>query len=278
MDTTTTTTATDNIKLYTVEQEIGKGSGGTVYRAKRKKDGKTVVIKECYFVLNKTNQCLNEWNIIKSLKPHPNIITFYDFYTTPLSNYIVMENCQETVYDLLIRNNKISEPIVKKIIKEILYGLYHLKKNGIIHRDIKPENIGICNDKFKLIDFGLATFYNPLGKSSNVGTPNYIAPEYLNRYFSPTADFSGDMHAVGVLTYELLTGYPPYNSQDVKTVFINILHNNRQYDDLLKETSEHAQDFINKIIDVATFVYSPSDRMTVEKALEHHWIKHLQNY
>lgn len=96
-------------------------------------------------------------------------------------------------------------------------AIKHLHDKGICHRDLKPENI-LFESKSKdasirLIDFGLAKFYN--NKQNNtlmktrIGTPYYMAPEVLEGAYDETCD----MWSIGVITYCLLCGYPPFNAE-----------------------------------------------------------------
>ena len=265
------TSPNDLYEWYSIDSDkFDKGHSGSVFRAVRKSDGKPVVIKECIFKPNKKDYCYIEWNIINSLKKHANIVTFYDlFYTQPTDGkteprrYIVMESCEQNLLAILENSEPLNEQMTAKIIKQLLYALYHLKINNIIHQDIKPENVVLCGDTIKLIDFGLAVKYNPFSRSRGAGTPDYIAPENLT-HIAPPPNYAGDMHALGVLTYELLTGMPPYNSDDIKKIIHNIRYNNRQFDNLLVNVSPQDRDCIDKLIGISRFRLGITKRMSVE--------------
>lgn len=99
----------------------------------------------------------------------------------------------------------------------MLSAIKHLHDKGICHRDLKPENI-LFESKSKeaqirLIDFGLAKFFNNKNSQSlmktRIGTPYYMAPEVLEGAYDETCD----MWSIGVITYCLLCGYPPFNAE-----------------------------------------------------------------
>lgn len=99
-----------------------------------------------------------------------------------------------------------------------MLALDHLHKSKILYRDLKPENILIDKDGYiKLSDFGLAKM--ALDSNTFCGTPEYIAPEILAGVgYTTTADW----WALGILTYEMLTGVPPFYDKDRNVMFHNI--------------------------------------------------------
>jgi len=100
--------------------------------------------------------------------------------------------------------------------------LEHLHEKGIVYRDIKPENLLLDKDGYiKMVDFGFAKQIS--GPTYTIcGTPDYIAPEIITR---KGHQFAADYWALGVLTYEMLTGEPPFSTPDTpeKTIYSNII-------------------------------------------------------
>ena len=121
---------------------------------------------------------------------------------------------QETLLD---------EKIAKFLTAELILGIQHLHKKGILFRDLKPENILIDSDgHIRLADFGLAK----QGKEgfdekaqSFCGSPAYLAPEMLKKLGVTT---SADVYQVGVVMYEMLVGIPPYYNDNMKILYQNI--------------------------------------------------------
>ena len=115
---------------------------------------------------------------------------------------------------------KFSEQFTRFYAAEIVLALEELHRNGVVYRDLKPENILFSGDgHIKLADFGLAkenVTEATEGANSLCGTPEYLSPEVLNR--------QGHGHAVdwwnlGMVTYEMLTGLPPWYTQDKELLF-----------------------------------------------------------
>lgn len=159
-----------------------------------------------------------EFEILKSVD-HPNIINFYEMYVDENHFHLVTEFCGggELFYHIIERG-RFSEAYAAKIIKQVLSAIKHLHDKGICHRDLKPENI-LFESKSKdaqirLIDFGLAKFYNNKNSKdlmkTRIGTPYYMAPEVLEGAYDETCD----MWSIGVITYCLLCGYPPFNAEN----------------------------------------------------------------
>lgn len=127
-------------------------------------------------------------------------------------------------------------------------ALKHLHDKEIAHRDLKPENIifetkdGESN--IKLIDFGLSKLLDKNNRlmMTKLGTPYYVSPEVLEG----TYDKRCDLWAVGVLTFILLSGFPPFNGKNEKEIFDKIATCDYDFDDKVWEKiSEEAQDFIS---------------------------------
>ena len=118
-----------------------------------------------------------------------------------------------------------SEDIAAKIVKQIISAIKHLHDHGICHRDLKLENIMLENRNIrdpmvKVIDFGLAQYFHSDTDMmcTKTGTPYYMAPEVIEGKY----DESCDMWSIGVITYCLLAGYPPFNADTDMKLFRKI--------------------------------------------------------
>ena len=97
-------------------------------------------------------------------------------------------------------------------------ALYYLHSFGVAHRDLKPENILMGADGYIMLsDFGLSKM--AVESNTFCGTPEYIAPEIIT---GQGHDHTADWWALGVLTYEMLTGVPPYYDKNRNMMFLNI--------------------------------------------------------
>lgn len=131
-----------------------------------------------------------EYNILKTLSDHPNVVRFYGMYfkkdkTNGDKLWLVLELCNggsvaDLVKGLLKKGKRMSEPIIAYILHEALLGLQHLHNNKTIHRDVKGNNILLTTEGgVKLVDFGVSaqltsTRYR---RNTSVGTPFWMAPE-----------------------------------------------------------------------------------------------------
>ena len=106
------------------------------------------------------------------------------------------------LFDLLVKNPRLSEKQIKKIMKDLLSAMVVLHQKHIIHRDIKPSNIMFHKNQLKLIDFGLATFVesqDPM-RFKKCGTQGFVAPEIL---CGMNFDFKSDIYSAGVVFFIL---------------------------------------------------------------------------
>jgi len=214
---------------YRLDEEIGSGSMGVVYRAFDLKLEMEVAIKTVppELAKNKNTVLLLRKEAQTALKiTHPNIIRLYSFEDDGQEAYLVMEYVHgETLENIVREQDKLSEERALLIGLEILKGLEEAHSNKVIHRDLKPGNIIIQTDgRIKILDFGIAKkiketmtrFSSTVGPSS--GTLLYMAPEQLRgRHESQQTD----IYSFGVVMYELLSGNPPFYTGEITYQIIN---------------------------------------------------------
>jgi len=205
---------------YNVIKLLGKGAMGHVYLVKRISDSKEVVLKELMFSSDNIGKdearelFCREAEIMKNFE-HPCLPKMYEVFTWNGYDFIAMEYVKgDTLEELIDDTDKpFSENRAIGWIMDIAEGLDYLHnsfKNPIVYRDIKPSNIIItAQNKARLIDFGIARYYNPDKDTDTLrlGSPGYAAPEqYRGRgQSSPQSDIFG----LGVVLYQLLTKYDP---------------------------------------------------------------------
>ena len=201
---------------YQLEEEIGHGSMGVVYRGKQIALGREVAIK----VLPKTlardasyvARFIREAQIIAGLN-HPNIVHIYDAGQQNKLLYFVMEYIQgPTLSNLLYLDGTIPQHLALEYGAQIADALdVAYKERDVIHRDIKPENLMLNRwGKIKVMDFGLAraTGHQPITVAKTlVGSIYYASPEQVWGY---TLDNRSDVYALGVVLYEMVTGQRPF--------------------------------------------------------------------
>ena len=154
----------------------------------------------------------DEFNNLRSLD-HPNIVKIHEYFEDRDKCYIITEILKGgELFDEITRRNRFSENDAAMIMKHIFQSVNYCHKNHIMHRDLKPENIMLEENKdysqIKIIDFGLSRhFENDEIIHQAIGTPDYMAPEVMNRQYNEKCD----IWSCGVILYILLSGFPPFS-------------------------------------------------------------------
>ncbi|CAK4081023.1 unnamed protein product [Aphanomyces euteiches] len=205
-------------------QVIGRGSFGKVVLVGHHATKKLYAMK----MLNKANivkrkqveHTRTERRVLGYTK-HPFIVGLHYAFQTPQRLYFVLDYCPggELFYHLT-RMKKLPEHMACYYAAEITLALEHLHSLGVVYRDLKPENILLTKEgHVKLADFGLAKegiTDGVNGTNSLCGTPEYLPPEILDRLGHGTAV---DWWNLGMVLYEMLTGLPPWYTNDRQKLF-----------------------------------------------------------
>ena len=215
-----------NFDSFELLEELGQGSFGVVYKA-RKKTSSEVFAMKCLSKakLRKQRQlkyAISECKIMKILK-HPFVLQMFYAFQTPQSLYLVIEYCPNgDLLKLVHKNSKVSEDIVRFYAAEIVLALEYLASLDIVYRDLKPENVLIDNEGHaKLADFGLAKediTNNPA--MTMAGSPAYLPPEIVKH---KGASAASDIYGIGVMIYEMLTGSLPHYNEDIELLYNSIV-------------------------------------------------------
>ncbi|XP_032558237.1 uncharacterized protein LOC116794030 [Chiroxiphia lanceolata] len=202
------------MKKYTLQQKIGQGACGTVFRGADIATGGQVAIKKI-FVLDRKNikELVVTEVVVLSYWRHPNVIRYIDSYVFNEELWLVMEYVEGCTLGDVISKQALEEEMIASISRECLKALDFLHSNRVIHRDIKSDNILLGMDgSVKLIDFGFCAWLQPWEKKrrSFIGTPFYMAPEMLRR---DRYDAKVDIWALGITALEMVDG--PTQPKDV---------------------------------------------------------------
>ncbi len=215
------------IGKYQIQEMVGEGAMGTVYRATDSVLGRTVAVK----VMNASiarekdhrNRFLREAQAAGSLQ-HPNVVTIYDLGELDGHLFIAMEFVHGTDLERLMTGaEQLKLQSKLDIIVDVLMGLSYAHKHGIVHRDIKPANIRVTEDGHaKIMDFGVAHLQSSDMTRTGlvVGTPSYMAPEQV---MGGKAVPGTDLFAVGAVLYHLLTGLKPFEAPTLQSLFYRIV-------------------------------------------------------
>lgn len=205
-------------------QVIGRGSFGKVvlvgHRETKKLYAMKMLSKENIVKRKQVEHTRTERRVLGCTK-HPFIVGLHYAFQTPQRLYFVLDYCPggELFYHLS-RMKKLPEHMACFYAAEITLALEHLHGLGVVYRDLKPENILLTKDgHIKLADFGLAKEGirdGVNGTNSLCGTPEYLPPEILDRQGHGTAV---DWWNLGMVLYEMLTGLPPWYTNDRKKLF-----------------------------------------------------------
>ncbi|XP_048134376.1 probable serine/threonine-protein kinase At1g54610 [Rhodamnia argentea] len=195
--------------------KVGHGTYSNVYKARDRDTGKIVALKKVRFDTTEPESVkfmAREIMILQKLD-HPNVIKLEGIATSRMqySLYLVFDFMQCDLTRIICRpGSRLSEPQVKCYMHQLLSGLRHCHKKGILHRDIKASNLLIDKSgMLKIADFGLANFFNPNEKrplTSRVVTLWYRAPELL--LGSTDYGVGIDLWSAGCLLAEMFLGRP----------------------------------------------------------------------
>lgn len=202
---------------YRLTERIGSGGMGDVYKAHNAALNRTAAIK----ILHQKDMAERFRNeaYIQSSVSHANIACLFEYLVTGETACIIMEYVEGDSLDVYLhRRGKLSNQETENIVKQIASSLAYLHSKGILHRDIKPQNFKVKADgTVVMLDFGISkNKYTPKLTQQGfiVGTTEYMAPEQ----FQHQVQQKSDVWSLGVLTYELLTGFMPFDANNPLTM------------------------------------------------------------
>ncbi|XP_011863456.1 PREDICTED: serine/threonine-protein kinase Nek5-like [Vollenhovia emeryi] len=211
-----------HVDYYTFESVLGKGTFGTVYLVRRKKDSKPFVIKAQD--LNAVNhspseRTLDEIQCLQKLR-HPNIVFYYGAWKKDNYSYILLEYATRcTLKDLLEKRDiPLNEEDALYLFSQVTLGVHHIHSNKILHRDLKPENImltGSRGDIVKIGDFGLSKSIQENSITCHAGSYYYMAPEVLS---VRPYELKCDIWSMGVILYEMVTKRSPFPATNLAEI------------------------------------------------------------
>jgi eukaryotic-like serine/threonine-protein kinase len=215
---------------YRIERELGQGGMATVYLAHDIKHDRDVAVKVLHPDLGAAlggERFLTEIRTTAKLQ-HPHILPLLDSGEADGLLYYVMPYVTgETLRARLVRERQLPISDAVLIAREVADALGSAHALGIIHRDIKPENILLQGGHALVADFGIALAVQTAGGQRmtqtglSLGTPQYMSPEQAMG--ERTIDARTDIYALGVVTYEMLAGDPPFSGSSVQAIVAKVM-------------------------------------------------------
>uniref|UniRef100_A0A8D2Q5V0 Myosin light chain kinase, smooth muscle n=2 Tax=Varanus komodoensis TaxID=61221 RepID=A0A8D2Q5V0_VARKO len=258
--------------FYNVEERLGSGKFGQVFRLVEKKTGKVWAGKffKAYSAKDKEN-IRQEISIMNCLH-HPKLVQCVDAFEEKANIVMVLELVSggELFEKIIDEDFELTERECIKYMKQISEGVQYIHKQGIVHLDLKPENIMCVNKtgaRIKLIDFGLARRLENAGSLKVLfGTPEFVAPEVIN--YEPIG-YATDMWSIGVICYILVSGLSPFMGDNDNETLANVTSATWDFDDeAFDEISDDAKDFISNLLKK-----DMKDRLDCTKCLQHPWLQ-----
>ena len=200
-----------------IEELIGQGGIGRVYRAQQPHLNRTVALKVLSAEKSGDPEWLERFNrearALARLS-HPHIVQVYDFGEKPVP-YLLMEHVEGVNLREAMQHGGLTACEALTIVPKLCDALHYAHEHGVLHRDIKPENILIDTEgRVKLVDFGLAKLrdegllpFTLTQSGAKLGTIAYMAPEQIEK--PSEVDHRADIYSLGVVLYEMLTGELP---------------------------------------------------------------------
>jgi serine/threonine-protein kinase len=218
---------------YRILEPLGRGGMAQVYKAYHPQLNRYMAVKILRSDLVENNEFLarfrHEAHAVSGLR-HANIVQVFDFDTQDDQYYMVMEllegdTLRALINDYRVRGQRMPLTEIIRILKDILSALSYAHGEGIIHRDIKPANIMLTKKgQAVLTDFGIAQILGSTHHTMSgalMGTLSYMAPE---QGLKGECDSRSDIYSLGIVLYEMLTGYTPFEADTPLAILMKHLN------------------------------------------------------
>lgn len=257
---------------YSLKELLGTGAFSEVRLAERKDvPGEMYAVKiiDKKALKGKEDSLENEIKVLRRLT-HPNIVQLLETYEDKQKVYLIMELVTGgELFDRIVEKGSYTEKDASDLIRQVLEAVNYMHEQGVVHRDLKPENLLYYSpeedSKIMISDFGLSKMEDSGIMATACGTPGYVAPEVLAQ--KPYGK-AVDVWSIGVISYILLCGYPPFYDENDANLFAQILKGEFEFDSpYWDDISDFAKDFIRQLMCVDV-----KKRFTCRQALQHPWI------
>uniref|UniRef100_A0AAR5PEL6 Calcium/calmodulin-dependent protein kinase type 1 n=1 Tax=Dendroctonus ponderosae TaxID=77166 RepID=A0AAR5PEL6_DENPD len=257
---------------YNLKDVLGTGAFSTVKFAESKANpGEMYAVKiiDKKALKGKEDSLENEIKVLRRLK-HPNIVQLLETFEDKSRVFLVMELVTGgELFDRIVEKGSYTEKDASGLIRQVLEAVDYMHEQGVVHRDLKPENLLYYSpdedSKIMISDFGLSKMEESGIMATACGTPGYVAPEVLAQ--KPYGK-AVDVWSIGVISYILLCGYPPFYDENDANLFAQILKGEYEFHSpYWDDISDSAKEFISRLMTVHV-----DQRFTCKQALAHPWI------
>jgi len=254
---------------WVVGKTLGQGSFGKVKLGTHQRTHKKVALKLIEHAQASPKDLINieREGRIMGLLDHPNIVRLHEIIEIADKNTtcLVLEYIEGgELFDYIVANRRLKEPEAIRFFRQVISAVEYCHSNLVIHRDLKPENLLLDADKnIKINDFGLSNLMNPGNfLETYCGSPLYSSPEIImeTNYMGPEVD----IWALGVILYAMVTGYLPWDGDEVKEQVKNAVKANYELPD---HVSQECRQLIGRMLTV-----DPKKRATIAEVRQSPWV------
>ena len=262
-------------ETYITGRKLGKGGFAVCFEGRSQASSKIFALKvvKARVEQKKMAEKFRTELQIHAKMQHPNIVDFLRAFTTDNHTYVVLELCSNgNLTDMVRARTCLSLPEVRRFMIQICGGVRYMHKRSVIHRDLKMGNIFLDERmNIKIGDFGLAAVMADEHdrRTTLCGTPNYIAPEILSKSGTRGHDNKVDTWAIGVITYAMLMGTPPFQSKTQQEIYAKLKTLEYEWKiDSKNYIPQQAKDFVAACLNLVS-----AERPEMDDLVEHPFFK-----